>query len=57
MPLNTVLPEAVLGGVEPRFTMPMAPFVAVLVGVGCVGFARLTWRVVARMGKKSGPGS
>jgi len=57
VPLDTMLPEVMLGGVEPRFTMPMAPFVAVLVGVGVVEFARLTWRVVASMRKKSGPGS
>jgi len=57
VPLNTVLPKAMLGGVEPRFTMPMAPFVAVLVGVGCVELARLTWRAIASMRKKRGPGS
>ena len=48
VPLNTVLPQGQLGGVEPRFTMAMAPFVAVLAGVGAAELIRLIWRTVTR---------
>ncbi len=55
VPLNTVLPQEMLGGVEPRFTMPMAPFVAVLVGVGVVGLARFAWRVIVTKRERRSP--
>ncbi len=53
VPLNTVLPQGQLGGVEPRFTMTMAPVVAVLAGVGGAELIRLIWRVVPDKWRKT----